>query len=176
MRNKAMPVKIYMATAMTGRSGQELWNEVARIRPIYEKYGIEFITPVEGEGIASDKQVLIDRSDDEMTLIWKKKDKQQIRDVHVFVYIAPKFNSQGITKEYCLARGILWKPTVGVYDKVKAGFISRAEDDAAVTSHEEAALLIKVRWGTRFKRLNWRLKMLNRCLLGWIWDQISEFK
>lgn len=171
-----MSVKIYCATAMTGRTGLELWEEVAKIRPIYEKYGIEFITPVEGEGIAANKLAVADRSDEEMTRIWKKKDKNQIRDTHVFVYIAPEKTSQGITKEYCLARGVLWKPTVGVYTKVRAGFISRAEDDAVVTSHEEAALLIKVRWGSLFKRLNWRLHMLNRCLLGFIWDQIKEFK
>lgn len=75
--------------------------------------------------------------------------------------------------ELILSRGVLWKPTVFVG---RAGFITREEDDVVAATHQEAAIAVAQRWGTRRKRILWRLRLLNRCLLGWIWDQIREFK
>jgi len=168
-------VSIYLGQAMTGHTGQELWSTLLSIRPIYEKYGIELISPIEKEGILPNAARLTDRSDEEMTNIWKKKDKEQIRSVNVFVYIASNKTSQGVMKEFALARGSLWKPTVGVYlSGLRPGFITRAEDDAVVTSHEEAALTIVARWGTWSKRLKWRLKMLYRSLPKFVWFQLKE--
>jgi hypothetical protein len=169
-------VSFYLATPMTGRTGKELWDELLATRPIYEKHGIEVISPIEKEGIAPDKIIIKDRTEEEMIEIWKHKDKGQIRSTNVFVYIASKLTSQGVMKEYCLARGVCWKPTVGIYlHGIKPGFITKAEDDAAVTSHEEAAKLIMFRWGTRWKRCLWRLKMLNRSIPAWLGQQIREF-
>jgi hypothetical protein len=173
---KKPTISFYLATPMTGRTGKELWDELLNTRPIYEKHGIEVISPIEKEGISPDKAIIKDRTELEMIEIWKHKDKGQIRSTNVFVYMASKLTSQGVMKEYCLARGVCWKPTIGVYlNGVKAGFITKAEDDVVASSHEEAAKLIIQKWGTRTKRNLWRLKMINRSLLGWIWQQLREF-
>ena len=174
-KRKKIKCSLYCATAMTGRSGADLWEEVKRIQPIYEAQGLTFISPIVGEGIEADKQKVKDRSNEEMVFIWKSKDKQQIRDTNVFVYICPKLTSQGVTKEYALARGTCWKPTIGVYLDLKPGFITREEDDVVATSHEEAARMIADRWGTRSKRNKWRIRMLSRSILSWLYQQAREF-
>ena len=172
---KNVRCSLYCATAMTGRTGKDLWAEVQTVQPIYEKHGLTFITPIIGEGIEPDKEKIKDRTNAEMLTIWKKKDKQQIRDANVFVYICPKYTSQGIMKEYCLARGVCWKPTIGVYLDIHPGFITREEDDIVASSHEEAAQLIAKRFGTRTKRNIWRLKLLIKKVPKWLKQQIREF-
>jgi hypothetical protein len=173
---KKPTVSFYLATPMTGRTGKELWDELLAIRPIYEKHGIEVISPIEKEGIMPDKVVIKDRTEAEMIEIWKQKDKGQIRGTNLFVYMASKLTSQGVMKEYSLARGSCFKPTIGIYlNGVKPGFITKAEDDAVATSHEEAAKLIIAQWGTKWKRALWRLRMLNRSMPKWIGQQIREF-
>lgn len=166
-------MKIYLATPMTGLYCDEIWMKAINDKQIYEKEGIEVITPIEGEGIPFAHVKLADRSEEEMFRVWKKKDKQAIKDCHVLVYQCPDRWSQGVAHELILSRGVLWKPTVFIG---KAGFITKEEDDYVATTHQEAAMIVNLRWGTFRKRLIWRLKMLNRCVLPWIWNQILEFK
>lgn len=168
-----MSVSIYLATPMTGINCDQLWIKAITDKQKYEKAGIIVITPLEGEGIPFAPVKLQDRNDEEMKRVWKKKDKGAIRACNVLVYECPDRWSQGVAHELILSRGVLWKPTVFVG---KAGFITREEDDYVATSHEEAAMIIQVRWGTWRKRTIWRLKMLARCLPRWIWHQICEFK
>lgn len=167
-------VKIYLATSMTGLFCDDIWKKAISDMQTYEKEGITVITPIMGEGIPFAHVKLQDRSPEEMTRVWKHKDKRAVKDTHVTVYNAPERWSQGVAHELVLARGVLWKPVV--YVGTHAGFITREEDDVVAATHQEAAIAIVQRWGTRRKRIVWRLKMLNRCLLGWIWDQIREFK
>lgn len=164
---------IYLAAPMTGFLCDELWIKAINDKQVYEKQGIKVVTPIEGEGIPFAKVKLEDRSNEEMINVWKKKDKTAIKDCNVLVYECPTKWSQGIAHELILSRGVLWKPTVFVG---KAGFITREEDDYVATSHSEAAHFIRSTWGTQRQRILWRLKLLNRCLLGWIWNQICEFK
>lgn len=166
-------VSIYLATPMTGWYCDDLWKKTIRDKQVYEKAGVTVVTPVDGEGIPFVHEQLPDRTDAEGVEVWKKKDKGAIKRVHCLVYEMPDRWSQGVAHELILSRGVLWKPTVFVG---KAGFITREEDDYVAATHSEAALIVKARWGTRRKRIVWRLKMLNRCLLGWIVDQIKEFK
>lgn len=165
--------KIYLATPMTGLYCDEIWKKAINDSQAYEHEGIEVITPIKGEGIPFDHVKLQDRSEKEMFRVWKKKDKQAIKDVHVLVYECPDRWSQGVAHELILSRGVLWKPTVFVG---RAGFITREEDDVVAATHQEAAIAVVQRWGTRRKRIIWRLLLLNRCLLGWLWDQFREFK
>lgn len=167
-------VKIYLATSMTGLYCDDIWVKSINDKQNYEKEGIVVVNPIEGEGIPFSHIQLKDRSEEEMHRVWKLKDKRAIKDTHVLVYECPKRWSQGVAHELVLARGVLWKPVVFV--GTNAGFISREEDDLVAFSHREAAIAIRQRWGTRSKRILWRLKMLNRCLLGWIWDQLKEWK
>jgi len=174
-RKKPFTVSIYLACAMTGRTGKELWDELRMLRPIYEQHGIKVISPIEGEGIPYSDAPLPDRTDKDGTHIWKDKDKFKIREANVFVYPGLRRTSQGVMKEYMYARGVLWRPSVGVYKPpLKAGFITRAEDDVVCASHQEAALTIATRWGSKRKRLKWRLAMLNRSILKWLGYQLKE--
>lgn len=170
---KKLTCSIYLAQPMTGYFCDELWIRAINDKQVYEKEEIKVTTPIDGEGIPFAHIPLEDRSDAEMHRVWKKKDKGAIKANHVLVYELPTRWSQGIAHELILSRGVWWKPTVFVG---KAGFITRQEDDYVAASHTEAAKFIAVTWGTRRQRIVWRLKMLNRCLLGWIWGQITEFK
>lgn len=165
-----MSASIYLATRITGRTGKQVWDEYNNALPIYQKYGIKVHSPIPGEGIPYSDEPIPNRPGEEGIKIWREKDKPLIKEVNVCVYPGV---SNGIMREYMLSRGVLWKPSVFIGN---GGFIAELEDDKVCTSHEEAALTIHVRWGTRSKRIFWRLKILNRCLLGWIWDQIKEFK
>ena len=163
-------VSIYLATRMTGRTGKEVWDEYFAAAPIYERAGIKVLSPLFGENIPHTSERLPDRPDAEGVKVWFSKDKPLIEAAHVCVF--PGI-SQGIMREYSFSRGVLWKPTVFIGN---GGFIAREEDDKVCTSHQEAALTIVARWGTRPKRFRWRLNMLNKSLPKWIWRQIREFK
>lgn len=166
-------VSIYLATPMTGLYCDDIWRRAISDMQQYEYEGITVVTPVQGEGIPFEHVKLADRSEKEMHRVWKEKDKRAIKDTNVLVYECPTKWSQGVAHELVLARGVLWKPVVFIGS---AGFITREEDDVVCNSHQEAAIAICERWGTQRKRIVWRLKLLNRCLLGWIWNQICEFK
>lgn len=170
---KKTNVSIYLATPMTGMFCDDIWKKAITDKQVYEQEGINVVTPIDGEGIPFSHTKLTDRSNEEMNRVWKKKDKQAIKDTHVLVYECPTRWSQGVAHELILARGVLWKPTVFIGT---AGFITREEDDVVAATHQEAAMAVAQRWGSRRKRMLWRLSILNRCLLGWIWDQICEFK
>lgn len=171
--NHKINCSIYLATPMTGLNCDDLWIKAINDKQVYEKEGVRVVTPIEGEGIPFAKVPLQDRSDEEMTRVWKRKDKGAIKETNVLVYEMPTRWSQGVAHELILSRGVWWKPTVFVG---KAGFITREEDDYVAASHTEAAKFIASTWGTRSQRILWRLKMLNRCLPSWIWGQITEFK
>lgn len=166
-------VSIYLAQPMTGVNCDQLWIKTIKDKQVYEKEGIRVVTPIDGEAIPFAPVKLADRTNEEMHRVWKEKDKKAIKETHVLVYECPTRWSQGVAHELILARGVLWKPTVFIGN---AGFITREEDDVVASSHQEAAVAIAQRWGTRRKRVLWRLKMLNRCLLGWLWNQAREFK
>ncbi len=161
---------IYLAVRITGRTGKEIWDEYYKAAPIYQKYGIKVVSPLHGEDIPYNDELVPNRPGEVGKAIWKTKDKPLIKEVNVCVY--PGI-SNGIMREYMLSRGVLWKPSVFIGH---GGFIAELEDDKVCTSHEEAALTIAVRWGSLFNRLTWRLSMLNRCILGFVWDQVKEFK
>lgn len=167
-------VSVYLACYITGRPGREVLDEAHRLKLLYERHDITVISPTDGEDIPNDDTICGDRTDAESETIWKKKDKAKIKQANVFVYPGGKRSSQGIMDEYRLARGTLWKPTVGIFREVRAGFITRRETDYVATSHEEAALVIRARWGTRWKRLKWRLGVLNRSIPNLLWFQIKE--
>lgn len=168
---------LYLACPMTGLFCDEIWIKNINNLAAYEKEGLTVITPVMGEGIPFAHVKLTDRGDEEMFRVWKRKDKAAIRDTNVLVITVPTNFSQGIFWEGILGRGVLWKPTVLVFESGRIpGFISRTEADYVATSHREAAQVIRERWGTWPKRVIWRLKMLNEKLPSWIWQQIKEFK
>lgn len=165
-------VSLYQACSITGMTGAAIWKEYKARKRIYRKYGIHVNSPIPGEGIKNNNRKVGNRPGEVGTRLWAK-DKHQIKDSNIFVFPLLKRRSQGCEWELAKARGTHWKPTVFIHDK--PGFITKEQGDIVCSSDRAAAKLIVEKFGSRHKRAVWRLKMLQRSLPRWFWQQIKEF-
>lgn len=170
-------MKVYIAHGMTGRTGAELISESLHVIQVCRKYGIDPLDPVMAEGV---KKVdpRVQAGNEILPLHWKR-DKEMIREAHVFIDITANRKSEGVAHELGYARYSLWKPCIRVsLDYARSPNISVAnlEDDLIVANIEQAAYFAQLRWGSARKRILWRIKMLCRCLPKWIMYQLQEFK
>jgi len=172
-----MSVKVYLAQAMTGLSGNEIWKRLETARQIFLENGIEILSPVIEEGIKPQiKKVSASRED--LINFWKR-DKELIRKANVIVDLTPEKKSEGVAHEIGYARYFLWKPIVRVYDICSAPSSSSSvayfEDDLLITGLPYAALWIKEKWGSRYKRFIWRIKLYNRCYIKGLYYKLLEW-
>ncbi len=167
-----LSVSIYLADRMTGLTGYKIWQNYRSRKKIYRRKGIRVNSPVPGEGIKATRRPLPNRPGSAGTLIWLK-DKLLVRKSNIMVYPLLKKRSQGCEWELVLARGSCWKPTVYLHDN--PGFISKEQSDIVCQTDQQAARLIVKQFGSRFKRLIWRFKMLNKSIPKWLGQQIKEF-
>ncbi len=170
-------IKIYPCRSMTGRVKEEVVQEAIADKEWFEKAGLTVLCPVIAENVQPTKQVLCS-SKKAMDKFWPR-DKEMIREAHVVVDMTPGLKSEGVAHELGYSRYALWKPVVRVYPEKKLPIPSSVawyEDDYICDSKEEALEYILRVHGTLFKRLNWRLRLLNRCLLKWLFYQVCEFK
>lgn len=170
-------MKAYIAHGMTGRTGDELINESLHVLQVCKKYGIETLDPVMAEGVLK-VDPRVQASNEMLPLHWKR-DKEMIREAHVFIDITANRKSEGVAHELGYARYNLWKPSIRVsidYARSQNISIANLEDDLIVASIEQAAFIAQLRWGTFGKRFRWRIKTLARCLPKWITYQLGEFK
>lgn len=170
-------MRAYIAHAMTGRTGEEVVSESLHISEVCKKYDIEPLDPVIAEGVKkADPRV---QSTNEMLPRLWKRDKEMIREAHVLIDVTADRKSEGVQHEIGYARCYLWKPVIRVsinYARNPNISIANLEDDLIVGSIEQAAYFAQLRWGTFRKRLCWRLTLLNRCLLKFLWHQLGEIK
>lgn len=170
-------MKAYICHGMTGRSGEELLRESMEIALACRRHGIIPLDPVISEGVQfSGKAVCAPV--DALKVYWKR-DKEMVKEAHVLIDATANRKSEGSQHETGLSRYFLWKPTIRVsnaYARNQSVSVANLEDDLVVANFEQAAYFAQLRWGSKRKRIIWRLKLLNRCLLGFIWDQIREFK
>ncbi len=170
-------VKVYLARAMSGRQMDEVVKEAAKDRGVFGWWRIAVLDPVKAEGVKAKKQPL-QATKQAMDSYWKR-DKEMIREAHVFVDCTPHLKSQGVEREAGYARYSLWKPVVRIFPfecKPHAANAAYYEDDLIVDSFPMACKEITERWGTRWKRTKWRMALINRCLIRWIKFQIGEWK
>lgn len=170
-------IKIYAARSMTGRVKEHVVAEAKQDKEFLERAGFQVLCPVSAEGVQPTKQVLLS-SKKAMDSFWPR-DKQMIRESHVVFDMTPSFNSEGVKHELGYARYALWKPVVRIFPIGKLpprSSVAFYEDDCLCDSLLEAVEYVYRVHGTKLKRFNWRIKMLNRCLLKWLWYQIGEFK
>jgi hypothetical protein len=82
--------------------------------------------------------------------------------------------SEGVAHEIGFMRYTLWRPVIRISPRHDNGYFSIAslEDDLIVGDVAEAAELIKHKWGTPYKRFRWQIKILNRCVIGFIFDHV----
>lgn len=170
-------VKIYLARSMSGRIKEEVVEDAIVDRVFLESAGFIVLCPVMVEGVKATKDTL-QASKEEMDSFWFR-DKEMIREANVVFDMSPDRKSEGVAHELGYARYSLWKPVVRVYPPGKLpprASVAYFEDDYVCDSLIEAIEYVLRVHGTFYKRLMWRLDLLNRCILKWILFQIKEIK
>ncbi|MGD9724849.1 MAG: hypothetical protein AB7V39_00375, partial [Nitrospiraceae bacterium] len=167
--------KIYLARKMTGLTAKELVEEsVQAARTAEELYpGVKLLDPVKADNHKAMDSVVAAK--EEMLRGFWRRDKEMIRVAHVLIDMTGPAKSEGVAHEIGYARYCLWKPVIRIWPGLPAS-VARIEDDIIVEHFVAALDVAEQLWGTRTKRIIWRLKMLNRCLPKWIMQQLGEFK
>lgn len=168
-------MKIYLATAMSGRDKRELVDEAKQDVKIFLKYGIKAFSPVLEEKVPYKKGKLNSRK---KSLIPKwSDDKKAMRNSFALVDRTADMKSEGVQHEVGFMRYCLWRPVIRVSPKHDNGYFSIAslEDDLIVGNVEEAAELLRHKWGTWYKRAYWQWKVINRCIFRFMLDHIGGF-
>lgn len=151
-------MRVYLAKKMSGLSGRELVEDsflAAQICP----HAIELFDPVAIEGVKPD-QILVAATEEALRGHWQR-DKQAIRNAHVIIDTTGRDKSAGVEAEIGYARFFLYKPVIRVWPKLGPS-IARIEGDAVVESLADAYAVALIRWGTPWKRLLWRVKLLKK--------------
>lgn len=167
--------QIYVACSMTGRDQLELIKEAKHITALLEREGFRVWHPVLNEGLKHSHKPL---TADAVTLPPKwALDKDAIRHSFCLVDASADLKSEGREHEVGLMRYNYWRPVVRISPRHAAGFYSIAclEDDIIVGTPEEAAKELKRRFGHWHQRIAWRLKILDRCLVRFIIEQVRGF-
>lgn len=151
-----MSIVIYLAVAMAGRNKKQLVYENLKAVKVFKENGIRVLSPVIEEGVLPDDEPLTPLSDKELEKQWYN-DKKLIKKAHVFVDLSGASNSEGVRHESGLARYGFFKPIVRIYPTLGVS-VARIEDDLIVRDVEEAARVIVDRWGSRWKRICWRIE------------------
>ncbi len=170
-------ISCYVARAMTGRIKEDVVNEAKQDKEFLEKAGLTVLCPVAEENVKPAQQILLS-SKKAMDGYWPR-DKAMIREAHVLFDASPHLNSEGVKHELGYGRYCLWKPVVRIFPEGKLPIqssVARYEDDYICDSLVEAIEYVYRAHGSWFKRVGWRLKMLNRSLPKWLLFQIGEFK
>lgn len=166
----------YIACKMTGRDKAEMVNRAHFVLETLALFGIKGISPVIEEGVKVDHVKLVNFDKDRVRSFWAR-DKYIIRYVaHAVLFDHAEMSSFGMTREYCLNRGVLWKPTVIVLAQGTAASVAIFEDDFIAFSAHTAAAMMAEKWGSRYKRIVWRMKMINRSFPKWVVDQMWQWR
>lgn len=169
-------LRVYLARGMTGRIKAEVVEEAARDRRWCQYMRTIPLCPVEIEEVQPTlAKLLADKK--HMDIFWAR-DKQMIRNAHVIFDMTPHLNSEGCKHELGYARYCLWKPVIRVFPTGQKPFTSSVafyEDDYITDSIVDALWYANEYFGTRKKRVLWRLKMLRGSFLKWVKQQIREF-
>lgn len=164
-------LSVYPALPMTGKSGKQIWATYRRQRKTYAKYRIKVNSPVPGEGIKNNNQVVKNRPGVTGDMIWAK-DGKQIRKSQAFVFPKDGMRSQGSIFEMVKARGTLWKITIFI--NPNPGFIAKHQSDFVCKNEVKAAKFLAKHFLTRRQRVAWRLKFWLPSLLKDVKNKILE--
>ncbi len=161
-------LRVYVACKMTGVSRPELVENARREKATLEEYGMDVFHPVIEEEVPEIPGPMPEPDLRLQDMRWEN-DQEAIRRADVVIAISPHVWSSGAIREHGKARYDQWKPYVSVWpDGILIPFTAEKEDDACVRSIHEAARVIYERWGTRMKRIKWRLPIYARH-----WDNVS---
>lgn len=167
---------VYIASPMSGYEKSEMIARASRVCQIFKEAGITPISPVIEEGVKDEPGKLINSDKELLYNYWKRDKWLIIHKAHVVFIDHAERKSFGCEREYCLNRGVLWKPTVIYVSPGTPTSVAEWEDDKVFESIHEAAEYIVKHWGTRRKRWIWRIRMLNKTLPTWIWRQLLSWR
>jgi hypothetical protein len=168
-------IKIYVACKMTGRDKKEQVEHAQYVTEVLKKYDVQVVSPVLEEKVLALPGLLLNTDEVRLKNFWKR-DKEIIRrEVHAVLLDGADQKSFGMEREYMLSRGVLWKPTVLYMPKTFLN-VSQFEDDFVSSDLDEIGKYLQDNFGTRKKRITWRIKMLARSLPKWIVDQMYQFR
>lgn len=156
---------------------KEVFYEARKERKYLEKSGFKVLDPVSEEGVRP-KNNKIQATYKQLVSFWRR-DKEMIREANVLFDMTPWMKSEGVTHEIGYARYFLWKPVIRVYGKEKrpsAGSVAYFEDDVLAKDLDHAIYKAENLYGTWYRRFKWRLLLLNRCILKWMFYQLQEWK
>jgi len=166
--------RAYVACKMTGRNRREMINRAKRICAVLRKAGVEPISPVIEERVQARRGVLRNLSklrlfkkwtDDKRIITWK---------AHAVILDGADAKSFGMEREYALNRFWLWKPTLLLMPN--QGITVAAFEDDLISDDEEAiAHYLVEHHGNLYKRIKWRLVMINRCLPKFLAAQLWQW-
>ena len=167
---------VYIACKMSGRDKLDQVKRAKYVCRVLKKHSLTPISPVIEEEVKAEKGKLTNKDKPRLKIFWKR-DKSIIRsEAQVLLMDNAEMKSFGMEREYCLNRGVLWKPTVIIVKPGTAISVAEFEDDYVTYSVNDAAKFIKVNWGTWKKRVWWRFCMLNRTLPRWVMGQILAWR
>jgi len=167
---------VYIACKMTGRDKAEMVHRAEYVVKVLASFGIKAISPVLEEGVKADNVKLINYNADQVKGFWAR-DKHIIRYIsHAVLFDHAEMSSFGMVREYCLNRGVLWKPTVITVEKGIPTSVARWEDDGIYFSTHAAAADLREKYGSRVKRWKWRVKMISRSLPKFLIGQLYAWR
>lgn len=170
-------VKVYVATAMSGKDKAEMVARATRVCDIFKEAGITPISPVFNEGIKPEEGVkLINNDKVDLKTRWEDDKNVIIKEAHVFFWDHAEEKSFGAEREYALARFCLWKPSIMYVSPGTPVSVAGWEDDAIFTSVHEAAKYIVDNWGTREQRFKWRWNILKKSFVKWLIRQWWQWR
>ena len=166
-------VKVYVAKAMTGRTGLDLLTESAYTTIVARRVApsVRLLDPVVEEDIRP-SEVPVKAPARRLTKFWAR-DKEMIRDAHVLFDITGPKKSEGVAHEIGYARFFLYKPVVRLWPGLQAS-VARIEGDLIVETLEEGFKEIEARWGTPGQRLWFKIALLRKVPKSF-WYKLREW-
>ncbi len=156
---------------MSGRDARDVLAESRAAGQALRARGLLPLDPAIDEGVQPGDGILAAPAD--KLLHYWRRDKALIRSAHVVLDLTGPLKSEGVAAELGYARFHLHRPCVRVWPGLGPS-IARFEGDAIANDIQEAAWIIKARWGTPWKRLKWQLGLFNRCFAGYVATRVRQ--
>lgn len=170
-----MPCVVYIGCRMSGRDRHEQIMRAEYVCTILKQYGLTPVSPVLEEGVIDKPGPLDDVGPEKLKKLWARDKEILRREAHVMLWDEANMKSFGAEREMGLMRYCLWKPVIILTPKMNVS-VAHIEDDAVTDDLHIAGEFIRAKFGTRWKRIKWRLALLVRCLPKRIVDEWYAWK
>ena len=169
-------VVTYVACKMSGRDKPEMTKRAEYVCKTLEEHGITAISPVVEEEVKPEQGKLVNHDKERLRGYWIRDKEIIIKEAHVVLMDHAEMKSFGMEREFGLSRYTLWKPTIILVPANTPLSVAQFEDDEIFYSVHHAAQEIVRQWGTRFDRIVWRAKLLNRTLPRFLYRQFLAWR